>query len=683
MTSSYIGKVIDNYRIIQQLGIGGMGIVFKAVHTNLDKVVAIKMIAPGLAMNEHFITRFGREAKALAKMEDPNIVRIFDLRHEGDQWFIVMEFIEGDTLTDKIKKEGALPWQKSIPIITQILTSIGHAHQAGIIHRDIKPNNVMINKEGTIKITDFGLAKDQQSGANTMTLSSGGTLFYMSPEHVKGFAYTDHRSDIYSIGMTAYEMLTGQVPFDHNATDFDIREKIMRKDFPPMRKLMQDIPRDLDKIIIKSIAKKPEKRYQSAEEMLTDINAFYPPHPVDSVRQPHKNRKKRINFPITVVFLVLLAVIVFLLYIVSRDKKNQESAHIASLQDSTPVTSGPNIVPKVDSGSGAGMTEGAEIETDVGDREPPHNEEITAVQNSKPNLAVKPTENNDPVITMVPVSIQTEPPGATILSEGRMIGMTPLSINQMKTGRREFIFKKESYQDLNQIINVQKGSDNVFNIQLLPLAATATIISRPGGASIYLDGVELQGKETPVRIDDIALGSHTLRVKKNGFADRQTNIEIKKDEKNIFQLELEPLFSKLEVFVKPWGSIYIDDELKKENTKIKYQIELPVNNYTIRIVHPTLGKYEKDISLTMDQTYDLKVDFNKKYEINVVTLDKNGVEVASKLSMDGVDAEGQTPMRISMRTGLHTIKMTANGSIVTKTVLIDDSSPGTMKFVVE
>jgi serine/threonine protein kinase len=166
MSSSFLGKVIDNYRILENLGIGGMGIVFKAIHIKLEKLFALKMIAPSLVMNENFIKRFQTEARALAKFEDPNIVKVYDLRSVDDHWFIVMEYVDGIHLLDKIKKEGAMDWQQALLILKQVLTAIGHAHDAGIVHRDIKPNNIMITKDGTVKITDFGLARSEQPYSN-------------------------------------------------------------------------------------------------------------------------------------------------------------------------------------------------------------------------------------------------------------------------------------------------------------------------------------------------------------------------------------------------------------------------------------------------------------------------------------------------------------------------------------
>ena len=199
--STNIGKVLDNYRIVDTLGEGGMGVVYKAVHTKLDKMVAIKMIASGLSMNTKFIKRFQTEAKALAKLQDPNIVAIHDLRSHEGQWFIAMEYVDGEDLFDIVAKKGAFSWHKSIAIVKQILSAVGHAHTAGIVHRDLKPHNIMLTEENMVKITDFGLAKDETNHMHTVTVASGGSLNYMSPEHVKGFSYIEKRSDLYCVGI--------------------------------------------------------------------------------------------------------------------------------------------------------------------------------------------------------------------------------------------------------------------------------------------------------------------------------------------------------------------------------------------------------------------------------------------------------------------------------------------------
>ena len=272
--SALIGKVLDNYRIVEEIGEGGMGVVYKAIHTKLDKVVALKMIAPGLATSAKFIRRFQTEAKALAKVQDPHIVAIHDLRSHEKQWFIAMEYVEGRDLYDIVANQGALSWKESLYIVKQILSAVGHAHQAGIIHRDLKPHNIMLTKGKQVKITDFGLAKDESNRMQTMTVAAGGSLNYMSPEHVRGFSYIEKRSDLYCVGIILYEMVTGEVPLKDLNSDFDIRESILKKDFDTPAKINKKIPPELESIIMKSIEKHPDERFQTAEEMLDAIEDF-------------------------------------------------------------------------------------------------------------------------------------------------------------------------------------------------------------------------------------------------------------------------------------------------------------------------------------------------------------------------------------------------------------------------
>ncbi|MEJ2052320.1 MAG: serine/threonine protein kinase, partial [Calditrichaceae bacterium] len=275
MNSTIIGRVLDNYRILQNIGRGGMGFVFKALNIKLNKIVAIKMIAPALAMNDSFMSRFEAEAKTLAKLENPNIVGIHDLRVDSDYAYIVMEYVEGITLGRLIKEKGPIPWRQALKLFNQMLNAIDHAHKEGIIHRDIKPNNVLINRQGIVKITDFGLAKNQAEFGITQSVTTGGTLFYMSPEQVRGLAYTDERSDIYALGFTLYEMLTGVTPFSTDHTDFDIREAIIRTKFPPPHQMNKNIPAKLGRIVDTAISKNPDDRYQSVNEFQTAIEAFY------------------------------------------------------------------------------------------------------------------------------------------------------------------------------------------------------------------------------------------------------------------------------------------------------------------------------------------------------------------------------------------------------------------------
>jgi serine/threonine protein kinase len=418
MSSSFIGKVVDNYRIIENLGIGGMGVVFKAIHVKLDKLFALKMIAPGLAMNENFIKRFQTEAKALAKFEDPNIVRIYDLREYNDQWFIVMEYVNGHTLLDIIRKEGAFPLQNALPILNQMLTAIGHAHSAGIIHRDLKPNNVMISTDGKVKITDFGLAKDQASMTTTLSVTSGGTLYYMSPEHVKGFQFTDKRSDIYSIGMTFYEMITGTVPFKDLQSDFDIRESIIRKDTIKPSVYNKNIPPELEDIVMKSIAKEPDDRYQSTEEMLNAVIHFEDENPnIDSkfvLMEIQESRKESVT------------------------KEPSEKAFLFSLKNSiSPET---KLWPKI----GIWLSLLIVI--------------IVLFYIFYP----APAENEnriDDLDAISHVSVISRPNAALITIENDSIGQTPLDYYSLQPGQYPVRISKDHYYSIDTTINLKPGNN--------------------------------------------------------------------------------------------------------------------------------------------------------------------------------------------------------------------------------
>ncbi len=270
-----LGKVIDSYQIQAVLGKGGMGVVYKAIDTSLDKTVALKVMNPYLSEDERFLGRFKSEAKALGRLHHPNIVGVFALRHVDQHLFIVMEFVEGLNLADRIKRSGPMVWQDALPIMKQTLSAIDYAHQEDIIHRDIKPHNILLSPKGVAKMTDFGLAKIQVDHSDsvmaTRTGFTGGTLYYMPPEQLEGLLHVDHRGDIYGLGMTFYEMLAGRTPFDKLSSEFAILKAIDAHDFPSLDQFNKDLPAPLVRIISKAIERHPDDRYQSAGAMLKDL----------------------------------------------------------------------------------------------------------------------------------------------------------------------------------------------------------------------------------------------------------------------------------------------------------------------------------------------------------------------------------------------------------------------------
>ena len=265
-----VGKTIANrYEIIEKTGIGGMAIVYKAKDKILNRDVAVKVLKEEFTTDDEFVKKFNTEAQSAAGLQHQNIVSIFDVGNEDNIYYIVMELIRGKTLKQIINEEGKLPWKWSLNIAIQIASALEMAHRHNIVHRDIKPHNIIITEDGVAKVTDFGIAKAVSNSTITAFGTTIGSVHYFSPEQAKG-GYTDAKSDIYSLGIVMYEMLTGKVPYDAD-TSVSIALKHMQEDpVPPMVK-NDHVPQALNDIILKAMEKEPSKRYKSASDMLADL----------------------------------------------------------------------------------------------------------------------------------------------------------------------------------------------------------------------------------------------------------------------------------------------------------------------------------------------------------------------------------------------------------------------------
>lgn len=264
-----LGKKIENYKIISILGKGGMGIVYKAYDTKLERYVAIKMLSSQLFSKERFVERFKREAKNQAKLSHPNIVTVFGFIEYKGILGIVMEYIEGESLEKLIYKQGRIHLYDAVYVMKQILAGIGYAHAKGFIHRDIKPSNIIFNAEGVAKIMDFGISKSLFEKSFTKTGAKIGTIYYMSPEQIRGDELT-HHSDIYSLGCTFYEMLIGKPPFDHES-EYNVMDSHLKETVPKVSKLIPGLPEKLDTIIGRSLEKDPNNRYPTCEDYIADL----------------------------------------------------------------------------------------------------------------------------------------------------------------------------------------------------------------------------------------------------------------------------------------------------------------------------------------------------------------------------------------------------------------------------
>src|SRR5947209_6137043 len=269
VSDSLIGTLFDGrYQILRKLGAGGMANVYLAEDQELGRRVAIKILNDRHANDEQFVERFRREAKNAAGLSHPNIVSIYDRGEAENTYYIAMEYLDGRSLKELVVARGPLPVEDVIAFTRQVLAALRFAHRKGVVHRDIKPHNVMADADGRLKVTDFGIAR---AGASQMTEAGSiiGTAQYLSPEQARGAA-VDQRSDLYSIGVVLYEMLTGEVPFN-GETPVEIAMRHLSDTPQPPSTKRPEIPPDLDMIVLRALAKNPDDRFQTAEEMDADL----------------------------------------------------------------------------------------------------------------------------------------------------------------------------------------------------------------------------------------------------------------------------------------------------------------------------------------------------------------------------------------------------------------------------
>ncbi|CAL1239746.1 serine/threonine-protein kinase [Candidatus Methylocalor cossyra] len=280
----HVGSVVGGYKVLERIGEGGMGTVFRAMDVLLEREVALKLLRPELTDQPDLVLRFQQEAIALARLNHPHIVTLHHMFRDGDQYYMVLELVSGETLDRLIQRCGAVPWQTAVPLICQALLGLEHAHILKVVHRDIKPSNLILTQTGIVKLMDFGVARMLGKAGLTQSGLVVGTVRYLAPEQLQG-KELDHRADLYGIGMVLYEMLTGQVPFD-GKTDYELMRAIVEDPPAPPRTLVTQLPRSLEAVVLRALAKAPEDRQGSAAELRSQLEAavreaLAEPHPME------------------------------------------------------------------------------------------------------------------------------------------------------------------------------------------------------------------------------------------------------------------------------------------------------------------------------------------------------------------------------------------------------------------
>ncbi len=260
-----IGRIVGSYRIVEKIGEGGMGAVYRAVDVMLDRDVALKAIRPELSHEPQIVERFRAEARTLARLNHPAIAAIYSFFHDGEDLYLAMELVEGRPLSKVLEAQGAIPWQRAVHLLGSAMEGIEQAHRDGVVHRDLKPDNLMLTEAGTLKVMDFGIARVMGSGHLTRTGLLVGTLRYMSPEQIRG-EEVDGRADVYALGAVLYEMLTGRPPFEGGSDWAILRAQIEDPPRPPGEH-RPELPWWLDRVVLKALSKQAAERFQTVEEM--------------------------------------------------------------------------------------------------------------------------------------------------------------------------------------------------------------------------------------------------------------------------------------------------------------------------------------------------------------------------------------------------------------------------------
>mgnify|MGYP002761499916 CR=1 FL=1 len=456
--------VLDGYQLLDVLGEGGMGVVYKAKDLSLGRTVALKKIRPGLSDNRAFLRRFRTEARALARINSPFIVGIHALRETDNGLLIDMEYVDGPTLKQRLVADGPLPWPTALALFSSIVRAFHDAHRAGVIHRDVKPHNVLLPREGGVKVTDFGLARMAEAGDETVTQGVAGTLRYMSPEQVRGHADLDARSDLFSLGLLLFEMLTGRLPFPEDARDFDVMRMIAEDDLPGPQSVRPDLPADVDAVARHLLQRDPQARCARAEDVLADLASLTRPSP-------------------------------------GSGRSSSPSAPGERTQTASPP---PPAVSSASSPSRRRTLLGGGLAALL---------LAVAVYLWGPSFA----GSSGPV----PVHISTDPAGAAVFADGASLGTTPLPPVGLSAGMHRLRIEHPGHRTVDTTLTLSAGNDAPVRLKIAltpaaPSPARLSVASRPPGADVFVDGTRLG--TTPLADARIPAGAEQMRIEHAGFA---------------------------------------------------------------------------------------------------------------------------------------------------------------------
>lgn len=635
------GKLIENYRIIAVLGRGGMGTVYKAFDEELQREVVLKMMNIRYLEDMAFVRQFRKEGISQARLKHPNIVDVHALRESKLGMFIVMEYIPGQTLAAQIREGGAMPWQQALLLFDNILKGIEHAHEKGVIHRDIKPGNIMLSNDGSVKVSDFGIARMNHDPRMTHTGLSGGTLAYSSPEQLKNLKLADERSDVYSLGITFYEVLTGALPFKEGLSAHEVQQEILSGKFLSPRRKIPELPKALARVILQSICKKPEKRFQSVQEMRQALAVVQPQTVIGDITDFSRKIRSSPKFSFSV-SRRLQAVIYFLLLIIAAWAMDAQTSFLNFFQFSSGETRS--------------------------------------------------------------LSINSDPDNAFVYLNGNILGVTPIWDREIAFADSAHIrIEKHNYLARDTTIALAADSAMTVAFQLVAergnrkrsLRKTSSTAKRKGslqvrtippGAEIWLAGKRLPDKQSPVLIRDLLPGDYQVNLRRQGYQTFSDIVTVKNGIQAELTVNLQFRRGDVSILVLPYGSIYIDGKLRKENTHSAYQTTLSPGRHTIRATHPMYGSWEKKITVVAGRQLELAADFNRTFDVRIIAFDDNEKPLMGDVFIDGQPSEYSTPVKMPLRFGNHKIEVRRKGyrqSSGARAINLEEELTTPLKFVLK
>lgn len=616
-----VGDVLDGYRLDALIGQGGMGTVYRATDQALEKTVAVKVIARHLADDDTFVRRFREEAKALARLDADGIVDVYAMRETDEALFFVMEHVEGPSLQSVLQRRGALDPSQALSLLRQVLQAVHHAHESGVLHRDLKPSNILLNADGQAVITDFGLAKILASDAElTGTYERIGTVAYMSPEQIEGLQKVNEASDLFSVGLIAYEAFTGRLPFDRSASDYLVQQSIVEESVPPPSTYTPDIPPSVEQVVLNLLAKDPTDRPSSAKAALEHLPKAHSGDEdlgIDPERSSHPGETiSAFQWAglMAVVALTLAGVYVGVRTTLNLPILSFSPPTVLDSSHRVPASSHPETGDSVLTASGP-----VRALTDT-----PETSQRSETLNERDRRSDTASSTANPTTSRLQQARDSVPSG----SSERTATSPPISESDERTSREP------------------------------RPTGVLTIHSQPAGATVRL-GDSLVGR-TPLTVKDLSPNRHSLSLQHEDYRPYRSTVRVSDRDTTEVSPALTPRPAEVTLRVIPSGEILIDGSPRSQDANGTVTDSLPPGSHQFTLISD-LGRWETRLQLDAGEQIERVVDFTQRVEGAVMTRTADGTPLPNAtVEVDGENV-GYTPQRLTLRVGLHTIRVEKEG----------------------